>query len=395
MSSLSVFFQAVPLQQFTPEEGFSNAQLGKQIQVYAEKFPALTDDDKPDLVFFGVEDDRKAIGNEGCAQAADAIRKQLYPLYTGETVVRIADLGNIRAGETVKDTYAAVKSVCQELMKADIVPIILGGGQDISYAQYTAYEELERRVEVAIVDPKFDLDQHNSENAPLNSNTFLNHIILHEPDFLFNVNSLAYQRYFVSKESLDLYEKLYFSATRLGAIAGQIEDVEPLIRSADMLSFDIAAIRYSDAPGNANVTPNGLFGQEACQLCRYAGMSDKMSSIGFYEYNPKLDVRNQTAILLSQMIWYFIDGFYGRKSDMPFIPQSSYITYRATLEHEGHELVFVKSKKSDRWWMQVPYFGSKSVNERYYLVPCRYQDYQEAVAGEMPDLWWKTHQKLQ
>lgn len=395
MSSLSVFFQAIPLQQFTPEEGFSNAQLGKHIQVYAEKFPTLTDEDKPDLVFFGVEDDRKAIGNEGCAQAADAVRKQLYPLYTGETVVRIADLGNIKAGETVRDTYAAVKSVCQELMKADIVPIILGGGQDICYAQYTAYEELERRVEVAIVDPRFDLDQQNSEHAPLNSNTFLNHIILHEPDFLFNVNSLAYQRYFVSKESLDLYEKLYFNATRLGAIAGQIEDVEPLIRSADMLSFDMAAIRYSDAPGNANVTPNGLFGQEACQLCRYAGMSDKMSSIGFYEYNPKLDIRNQTAILLAQMIWYFIDGFYGRKSDMPFIPQSSYITYRATLEHEGHELVFVKSKKSDRWWMQVPYFGSKSVNERYYLVPCRYQDYQEAVAGEMPDLWWKTHQKLQ
>ncbi|MFN8133913.1 MAG: hypothetical protein U0Z17_01300 [Bacteroidales bacterium] len=34
-------------------------------------------------------------------------------------------------------------------------------------------------------------------------------------------------------------------------------------------------------PGNANAIPNGFYGEEACQLMRYAGMSDKISSIGF------------------------------------------------------------------------------------------------------------------
>lgn len=392
---LSVFFQPVPLKQLTPDEGFAIVQLGALIRSYTAEFPSLSDDNKPDLAIFGVEDDRKAVGNEGCAAAPNAVRKQLYSLYTGDLPLNMVDLGNIAAGDTVKDTYVAVRKVCEELLKAGIVPIIIGGGQDLTYAQYTAYESLEQKVEAAVVDPRFDLDQHNTETAPLNSQTFLNHIILHEPDFLFNVNSIAYQSYFVSRQAVDLYEKLYFNATRVGTFSSKIEQVEPLVRSADMLSFDMAAIRFSDAPGNANVTPNGLFGQEACQLCRYAGMSDKLSSIGFYEYNPSLDVRRQTAILLAQMIWYFIDGFYARRNDMPFVPKSAYITYRATLEHEGHELVFVKSKKTDRWWMQVPYFGSKSVNERYYLVPCRYEDYQLAVSGEMPDLWWRTHQKLQ
>jgi formiminoglutamase len=392
---LSVFFQPVSLKQLTPDEGFATVQIGSVIDTYVSDFPELNGENKPDLALFGVEDDRKSIGNEGCASAANAVRKQLYSLYTGENPLKLADLGNIAAGDTVNDTYVAVKKVCEELMKEGIIPIIIGGGQDLTYAQYTAYEALEQKVEVAVVDPRFDLDQHNTENAPLHSQTYLNHIILHEPDYLFNVNCMGFQRYFVSRQSEDLFEKLYFNATRLGEVAGRIEQVEPLVRSADMLSFDMAAIRFSDAPGNANVTPNGLFGQEACQLARYAGMSDKLSSIGFYEYNPSLDIRRQTATLLAQMIWYFIDGFYCRKSDMPFIPQSAYITYRATLEHEGHELVFVKSKKTDRWWMQVPYFGSRSVNERYYLVPCRYEDYQIAVSGEMPDLWWRTHQKLQ
>lgn len=393
--SLADFFQPVPLDQMLPDQGYSSVQLGSLIDIFTHQFPELGGDHKPHLALFGVDDDRKAIGNEGCSGGADVVRRQLYSLYSGDYNIKIADLGNIAAGETMKDTYVAVTRVCEELMKADIIPVLIGGGQDLTYAQFTAFENLERRVEVAVVDPRFDLDQHNSEKAPLNSQTFLNHIILHEPDFLFNVNSIGYQSYFVSREAVDLYEKLYFNATRVGELAGKIEYAEPLVRSADMLSFDMAAIRFSDAPANANVTPNGLFGQEACQLCRYAGMNDKLASIGFYEYNPTLDVRRQTATLLAQMIWYFVDGFYSRKNDLPFSPPASYITYRATLEHEGHELTFVKSKKTDRWWMQVPYFGSKSVNERYYLVPCRYEDYQQALSGEMPDLWWRTHQKLQ
>lgn len=162
-----------------------------------------------------------------------------------------------------------------------------------------------------------------------------------------------------------------------------------------MISFDISAVRASEAIGNANATPNGLYGDEACQLARYAGMSDKCSSVGFYEFNPTFDPFGHTAMLVSQMIWCFVDGFYNRKQDTPLYPKTAYIIYRTPLENEEHELVFVKSKKSDRWWMQVPYFGTKSVNERYYLVPCRYEDYQMAVNGEMPDLWWRTHQKLQ
>jgi len=57
-------------------------------------------------------------------------------------------------------------------------------------------------------------------------------------------------------------------------------------------------------------------------------------------------------------------------------------------------VIFVKSKKTDRWWMQVPYPTGGSRNERSHLVPCSYEDYKIAVSGEMPDLWWRTYQKL-
>lgn len=394
--SLADFFSPLILSDFSSDEGFLNSQFGHVIRPYVDEFPVLDDpESRPQLALVGVEEDRGSIGNKGAAKAPNAVRKHLYELYQGDYNVSMVDLGNIKPGDRIEDTYAALKLVVEELVKYDILPIIIGGGHDLTYAQYRGYEDLEQRVEVAVIDAKFDLDQASAQDTPLNSKTYLNHIILHQPDYLFNLNNVAYQTYLVSKESINMYDKLFFNAQRVGMIAGKLDQAEPIIRAADMISFDIGAIRASEAPGNANAVPNGLFGDEACQLARYAGMSDKCSSIGFYEFNPTFDPMEQTAMLVSQMIWCFVDGYYNRKNDAPLIPKSAYIIYRTPLENEAHELVFVKSKKSDRWWMQVPYFGTKSVNERFYLVPCRYEDYQLAVAGEMPDLWWRTHQKLQ
>jgi len=367
MSSLSVFFSPISITGFAPEHGFLSSQLGNVIQAYETDFPSWEADKQPQLAIVGVEEDRASMNNNGTDKAPDAVRKHLYALYQGDYKMNIVDLGNIKAGNTIQDTYIALKSVVEELVKENILPIIIGGGQDLTYAQYLGYQNLERKIELAIIDARFDLDQENADNVSLNSRSYVNHIILHQPDYLFNLNAIAYQTYLVSKESINMYDKLFFNATRLGMIAGKMDQSEPLIRAADLISFDIGAIRASEAPGNANAMPNGLYGDEACQLARYAGMSDKCSSIGFYEFNPTFDPMEQTAMLVSQMIWCFIDGYYNRKQDTPLYPKSSYIIYRTTLENEEHELVFVKSKKSDRWWIQVPYFGSKSVNERYYL----------------------------
>lgn len=394
--TLADFLSPIDLNDLGLPVAYYNSQFGKSIDKYVDRFPQWTDEkEKPHIAIFGVLEGRAAVNNNGTQKAPDQVRKYLYELYQGDYTTRVVDLGNIKAGATIRDTYVAVKQVMEELMKQDILPLVIGGGQDLTYAQYMAYENLEQRVEVAVVDAKFDLDQDNPEHMPLNSQTYLNHLILHQPDYLFNLSNVAYQTYLVSKESISMYDKLFFNTMRLGSFAGKMNQAEPIIRAADMVSFDIGAIRASEAPGNANAGPNGLYGDEACQFARYAGMSDKCSSLGIYEYNPTFDPMGQTGMLIAQMIWCFIDGYYSRKKDAPMYPKSNYMIYRTNLEGEDYELVFVKSKKSDRWWMQVPYFGSKSVNERFYLVPCRYEDYQLAVAGEMPDLWWKTHQKLQ
>jgi formiminoglutamase len=360
---------------------------------FEDNFPEL-EEGKYDMAIVGVQDDRAAVNNEGCALAPDYFREQFYSLHEGPYTTRLVDLGNIKAGSSISDTYVALKMVVSELVKLNILPVIIGGGQDLTYAQYLAYESLEQKVDLVVVDSKFDLDEEDQEGMSAKSDTYLNKILLHQPNYLFNFSNIGYQTYFVNQDSLKVMSKLYFDVHRLGEFSDDMALAEPIVRNANMISFDIGAIRSSDAGANANASPNGFYGEQACRISRYAGMSDKLSSIGFYEFNPAFDQNGQTAMLLAQIVWYFMDGFYNRKKDFPLTPKSQYLIYRASLKDGSGEMLFVKSKKSDRWWMQVPYPTGVSKNERFHLVPCRYEDYTTAVTGEMPDLWWRTFQKL-
>jgi arginase family enzyme len=331
------------------------------------------------------------VNNAGCATAPDLVREKLYLLKSADYPNRIIDLGNLRQGESLNDTYAAVSMVIVELLKEGILPVIIGGSQDITYAQYIAYQKLEETVNIVAVDSTFDL---GSTDQPINSNTYLGKIVLHEPNFLFNFSNIGYQTYFAGYEQIELMQRLYFDAYRLGHVQKDLEEVEPVVRNADILSFDISSIRQSDAPGNGNATPNGFYGEEACRIIRYAGMSDKLTSVGIYEVNPKFDLHNQTTHLAAQMIWYLIEGFYNRKKDVPLKNKTGFIKYRVALSKEDQEIVFYKSSKSERWWMEVPFSMEKVRYQRHHLIPCSYKDYETALQEEMPDRWWQALQKI-
>jgi len=363
--------------------------LGFSISKFAED-GAFPDFEDQHLAIIGIPEERGALENKGCANAPDVVRSYLYKLKKSDIPYKILDLGNLVPGETLADTYAAVSTIVMELMKANVLPVILGGSQDLTYAQYVAYQRMEETVNIVAVDSHFDLG--NTEEK-INSKSYLGKIILHEPNFLFNYSNIGYQTYFVGTDAVQLMEKLYFDTYRLGQMRKDIEETEPIIRNADIFSFDISAIRQSDAPGNAYASPNGFFGDEACQISRYAGMSDKLTSAGFYEINPTRD-SGQTAHLAAQMIWYFIDGFYNRKKDMPVSNKSGFIKYNVAVKKGDHELIFYKSKKSERWWMDVPYPNAKARYHRHHLVPCSYRDYEIACSDEMPERWWQAFQKL-
>ncbi len=386
--SLSIYLNQLD-KRIVSKENWNKNTIGKTVTHYSEGINLF----EFDIAFIGVMEQRGNNGNEGCGSAPDRIREQLYGLYHrfGEKT-RILDLGNVLAGNTYKDTYYALSSVVTELVKKEVVPIIIGGSHDLTYANYKAYENLEQVVNLVSIDRSIDLGVIENE---ITEDNFINHIIMHQPNFLFNFSSVGYQSYFVEKEIDAMMERMHFDAYRLGLVRQNIEEMEAVVRNADILSFDVNAIKGSEFSGYAKPNPNGFLSDEICRISRYAGLSDKLTSFGIYNYNPVHDSTRNGAMLLAQMIWYFVQGFCERKGDYPVASKSKYKKYHVAIEkNKEHELIFYKSD-SGRWWMEVPHpsdFSSRFI--RHQMVPCSYSDYEAALNGEVPDRWYQTFQKL-
>jgi arginase family enzyme len=385
---ISVFLTAPNFRDQLPEV-LSSSQWINDVAFFSGDMDEL---EGKQIALLGVKEGRGGLSNHRTLNAPDEFRKFFYQLFVTDDKVNIIDLGNVEAGNEISDTYYALNQICQVLLKKKIIPLIIGGSQDLTYANYLAYEHMEQTVNVVTIDHRLDFGKSEGD---IDSRSYLNKIVLHKPNYLFNYSNIGHQRYLVDPELLQLMSNMYFDAHRLGDMQPFMSRTEPIIRNADIFSIDVSAIRQSESPGTAYAGPNGFFGDEAAQLCRYAGMSDKLSSFGIYEMNPEFDRDGQTMHLAAQLVWCFVEGVSQRKLDYPVGDYTEYTKFIVPLLNEGHELIFYKSDRSDRWWMDVPYpSGQENKYERHHLVPCTYEEYQQATNEEMPDRWWKTYQKL-
>lgn len=344
-----------------------------------------------DIAILGVPEVRNTYRNPSCSLAPDEIRRQFYQLYGWRKSVRILDLGNLRLGKTVEDTYAAVSEVVAYLVENKVIPIILGGGNDLAYANYRAYELLERVVNVVDIDACFDL---GTETAPIRSDAYVNKLVLQQPNFLLNYANIGYQSYMNSPESVGMMESLYFETYRVGFMRRNLEEVEPVVRNADMVSLDISAVRRPDAPGCPHNSSNGFYGEEICQISKFVGLSDKLSSFGIYEYDPTLDFNNQTSQLIAHILWYFVEGFIYRQNDGQFKNKDDYRQFNVSVSGALDELVFFNSRKSGRWWVIVPMYQKDRNHVQNYYLPCSKRDFDLACEDKISDRWWRTYHKV-
>ena len=362
--------------------GLSSQQLGSKVVLHtSEAFPEVS---KVTIGIIGVLENR---GNSNGNQEIDllAIRKELYRLYPGNWDASIADFGNILAGNSIEDTYFALKKVASSLIKNNIIPVVIGGSQDLTYSLYRAYDDLEQMVNLVAVDSQFDFGK---ESDVVSASSYLTKIVIEEPNNLFNYCNIGYQTYYNSQEEIDLVEKLFFDAYRLGEVSNTIAIAEPVFRDADLVSIDMNSVKSSDSGNFTPFVPNGFNGKEICALSRYAGISDKVTSFGIFNHNDT----EQESVLIAQIIWYFIEGFHYRSNEYPFGSRENYLKYIVPSEDE--ELIFYKSDKTDRWWIEIPFIieGNNKL-KRNTLLPCSHEEYLAACDQESPERWWKAQRK--
>lgn len=366
MHDLHEFLEPLNIAEFNNDNGYNDGQLGKFISAYEEDLPDVTD---ADIVIVGVM--------EKNADGPSNIRREFYKLNYWHTDVVIADMGNIKQGASAADSYAAVKTVVAELLSMKKIVVILGGAHDLTLGQYYAYKEGGKNIEATVVDALIDLQSDSS----LRSENFLMEMLTGEPNIVKHYNHIGFQSYLVHPRMLETMDKLRFDCFRVGMAKEQIEEMEPVLRNSDMLSFDISAIKYSDAPAN-DCSPNGFTGEEACMLTRYAGMSPVLSSFGVYGYDPRKDFRDLTARQIAQMLWYFVDGRSRSKQEALMSERLSFNEFHTVFNQT--DTVFLQSKKTGRWWMQLP---DKK------MIACSYKDYLNASNNEIPERWLRAQER--
>jgi arginase family enzyme len=386
---ISYFFNPLTDEHLQMIRDFKPGCLGNLTQINGGLFP---DWEHCDLVILGCDEDRGSTGMKGTALAPASIRRYLYKLVIPSGQVKIADLGNLKKKDKLFDYYEALAHVTGILVEAGKTVIIIGGSNDIALGQYMGYEKMKRDVSYVSVDSRLDMD--NSDFGT--NNTTHNHkIFLHSPNYLYHFANLGYQTYFVPESDRRTLRSLHFEAVRLGELKEDITHAEPILRDADLVSFDVSCVRHSDAPGTNMPSPPGFFAEEACRIARYAGISNKVSSVSFTEVNPIKDLNEQTSHLTAMMIWYFLEGYYNRKQDFPNDDYSNVTRHRVPLKGSISEIVFYSSNTSERWWMEVPYPHTSEANvHKRQIVACSERDFHLAAEDEIPERWWLTFYKL-
>ncbi|NLU94156.1 formimidoylglutamase [Chitinophaga sp. Ak27] len=375
-SHLQDFLRPVSKAVLNDDQEYDPFQVGGVIDVYEEHHQP--DIELADIILLGVGEERGSASGKTSTNGPDAVRREFFRLYNWHRDIKLADIGNLQSGAFLADAYAAMKTVIAELLAINKTVIILGGSHDLTYPQYKAYASQQLIIEATVADALIDLKEESS----VRSERFLMDILTEQPNYLRHYNHIGFQSYFVHPRMLETLDKLRFDCFRLGRIRENMEEAEPVLRHSDLFSLDINIIRHTDAPAN-QLSPNGFSGEEACSLARYAGMSSRLSSFGIYGYRPEKDKEQLTARQISQMMWYFMDGRAVRNREALLEDRDAFWEFH--IAFSDIETVFLKSKKTGRWWMQLP--------DREF-VPCAYNDYLMASNNEMPERWLRHQERL-
>lgn len=350
--------------------------IGKNISFATRENPDIDD---AQVVIIGCGEFRNQYPNSNYSNGPDLIREAFYQSYYWHRDIKIADIGNILEGEKPSDTYAALLAVLKELDSLDKEVIVLGGSHDITIQQYNVFKQKESVIDMCVFDMLADIES----NSNLKYENHLLETLTSTPNFVRNFSLVGFQSYYVNPNVIETLDRFGFDCLRVGKAREKMNEIEPLLRSSKMCSIDINAIRFSDAPANRTGSPNGFYGDEMCKITRYAGMSNELSSLGIYGYQPKYDTDQITAKLIAQMLWYYIDGMLFSLGEASLDEGDAFLDYNISFTDQN--ILFKKSKKTNRWWMQLP-------DGRF--IPCTYDDYLEACRNEVPERWIKELERI-
>lgn len=343
-----------------------------------------------DVVVLGVNESRNS-RMPSLLNIPDIVRQYLFGLSAPSIKGRVVDAGNIIATDSPAQTYRALEAVMGILGAMNSPVVLLGGTQELTECVYRGFRSTKELITLSVIDSHIDMDSDTNDFHSLN---FLNGIVKETGRNLFDLSIIGYQGYYVDSSMIDRLYRLNHELLRLGFVRGNHREVEPTLRNSDIVSFDMGAIRASDSPGSILSSPNGMYAEEACQLARYAGTSDRALCFGVFNYVPAKDPAGQSAILAAQLAWHFIEGVSLRRDENPKLNDSNIKKFIINSGTPGIDFIFYRNEASDNWWFEIPMPKQESTRKTL-IVPCSPADYLLASKQEIPERWIRFLHKTQ
>ena len=357
--------------------------LGKNISIHTQN-TGLPELKGLTIALIGLNEHRNSFFHNS-SYNVNQFRKVFYELYPGNWNLSIADLGDLPNGEKVEDTYFAIKEIGVHLKQMNIIPVFIGGSHDLMFPLYEVFQNFKQLVNIVSVDRSFDFSQ---EDELISGRSYMSKIIMEKPNVLNNYTNIGFQSYYCAEQEKDLMGKLYFDSIRLGQVLNQPALAEPIFRDADVVGFDMKCLSWHAIADPLKGQPNGIDSRTICSLTRYAGISDRVSFLGFFEI-PSTPMTDQ---LLAQMIWYLIEGVQLRFDEYP-VNTRDFLKYSVTLSDQI--MVFYKSDKSNRWWMELTnnsHLNNKTKSTT--LLACTEKDYLDAMEDKIPERWYNAVKRI-
>ncbi len=298
-----------------------DSRFGETVETKREKFG---DTFKVVLVGFPYDEGAaRNLGRAGSSSAPDEIRRAFYKLTPTKSAAlpdaefRVFDAGNVKRHLKLEEALTRLEGMVSYLLRYGYLPIVLGGSNDISYADFRACESVRGRCGAINIDSHLDVrDYSKGINSGTSYRMLIEEKVLKGADFA----EYGTQEFANSREHLSYVRFSGGQICTLAQIRSQknpdafMQAYKSSRREADSayVSFDIDSVRSSDAPGVSAPTPSGLTAEEVLECAYLTGTETKTAMIDVCEVNPKFDVDGRTSKLAAMIVANFLAGLSNR-----------------------------------------------------------------------------------
>ncbi len=317
------FFQKPSVQIYEPQQDPNDVRL-KNIVMPSSEGRLI------EIGIIGVPFDKAVSlggGREGSRLAPDAVRKELKKYGTTFNLeqkidisdLNIVDFGDVAVTEDIAETHERITASVDYLLKKGILPIVVGGGHDISIGTVRALSELcSREIGGINVDAHFDvreiIDNRITSGTPFRK--LLETELLKGENFVEmgahdNLNSRTYYEYLISKK-VSVFT-LSDVAAGISAIMEKALEIAGSNTRSAFISIDIDSVAQCFAPGSSAPDAWGFNPEQIRELAFLAGRSKTVKLMDIVEIHPGFDIVNRTARLGASIIISFLNGFKMRR----------------------------------------------------------------------------------